>query len=163
MTDEDSEGIPRRHLLGFIGSTGAAVAVSTWWNWDNIQTVLDNRDEPSRSRQDQNPNEGSDYDDSSGGADENQGADPNYPGHSDELYDNWEDAIPEGCELPSSYETAVEQKVDEYDELDGDDLTEYVNTGRVQFRRGESEIYMLVDADGDGQYDDKGHSIPDVC
>lgn len=143
MIDEESEGVPRRRLLGFLGGTAAAGAVGAV----SIKYIVDNVLTPDGSRGD--------------GGDPNTALD--YPGHSDEVYDDWEDAIPEDCELSSSYETAVEQKVDEYDELDGNDLTEYVNTGRVQFRRGESEIYMLVDADGDGQYDDKGHSIPDVC
>lgn len=149
MTDEDSEGIPRRHLLGFIGSTGAAVAVSTWWNWENIQTVLDNRDEPSRSRQDQNPNEGSDYNDGSGeGVQDDSG---------------WQNDVPSGCELPDNYADDVEVYIDDLG-MDSSRMDEYVENGRVGFEKDGTELGVLVDQDNDGQYDSEASgNFEDLC
>ena len=154
MSDSDEQsGVPRRHILGLLGGTAAATAASGWWSNPYLEGIWENRGE-SKNLVESN---GSSRDSERIHTTVYSGTNENT------TYEDWQEAFPEGCELPESYETAVKDEINEYDELDGDRLTDYVNTGRVQFRRGETEVYMLVDADGDGQYDDRGHSIPDVC
>lgn len=147
MTDgEEDSGVPRRHILYLGGSTVAAAAGATAWGWPHFKKILAGRDEPG--------NFGDKGDDGSGTE--------RPPETTDGNYDVWQDAIPEGCSLPGEYENAIEEEINNYDGMESGELTEYVNSGRVDFLEDGSELRMLVDEDNDGQYDHED-SLADIC
>ncbi|WP_414837855.1 hypothetical protein ACK3SF_00410 [Candidatus Nanosalina sp. VS9-1] len=146
MTDGEEESeFSRRGFAYVVGGTLAATAASGWYLKDILNGIFEKRDEP-------------------GNFGESTSTPPGTPGDrpSDQTYEDWEDAIPAGCSLPQSYETAIEEEIDKYDELQSENLTEYVNTGRVKFEKDGTEGYMIIDEDDDGQYD-HGRSIPGMC
>ena len=132
MTDEESGGVPRRRVLGFIGGTLTAGGVSLL----SADYIVDNILTPDNSR-------------GRGDGSENGGPDPGGQNN----YGDWRDEIPSGCELPESYADEVETYVEDIG-MDSSRMDEYVDSGRVGFERDGSELGVLVHRGDDGQYDD---------
>jgi|GEM_PF-2324795 len=150
MTDEDSEGVPRRNILYLGGSTLLATGISVWWNWDNVKSILAGRDEPFGGATEQSPT----------------GTPAEEPSEENpENYGDWRDGIPSGCELPSSYAEDVESYIDEdVEDMDSSMMDQYVDSGRVAFEKDGTELGLLVDQDNDGQYDDSySGNFEDLC
>jgi len=79
--------------------------------------------------------------------------------------DTWNEALPGECSLSADERHWLVGRVDSYDNLDGEELFEYVNEGKVRFEDRGPELRMEVDADYSGGefIEDKGYNIPDTC
>ena len=149
MTDEESDGVPRRHIGYLVGSTLLATGGSVWWQWDNLKSILAGRDESFTGTPEQNPT--------------GTPPDNGVPEDGSDNYGGWTTEVPTGCELPSSYEDEVESYVDDIG-MDSSRMDEYVESGGIGFERDGTELGLLVDRDDDGQYDsDFSGNFENLC
>ena len=144
--DEDS-GVPRRHFLYLGGTTAAAATGATLWGWPHFKKILAGRDEPGNFGD-------RDGDDSPG---------TETPPTTDSEYDALNEYLSQGCSLSDREWDAVRGEVDNYDQLEGDSIAGYLENGRVDLRKQDTELELLIDAEGDGQYDHQDLNIEDAC
>ncbi len=144
MTDDENEssGVPRRHFFYLLTPPIVATAGAGAWGWPYFREILGGRNEPGNFREDTEEPAEPDVDPDNG-------------------YSTWQDAVPEGCDI-SAYEDDIEAYV--RDDLGmEDDLTGYVNSGRIEFRaESDGELLLLADTNASGQYDTDDY-LPDVC
>ncbi len=91
------------------------------------------------------------------------------PYKSDYEIRSWEEALPGNCRLDEGEKEELVQKVDSYDNLDGDDFFDYVGR-EVRFRESDSELRMEVDPDYSGEFGaeaeyvvERGYNVEGAC
>lgn len=84
----------------------------------------------------------------------------------DDVVDSWEEAIPTGCNINNQQRHWLVSQVDTHEGLEGDNIFDYVEEGKVRFSQSNSELRMEVDPDFGPQTEytvEEGYNIEDAC
>ena len=142
--DEENSGVSRRSVLALLGATGASAVGAGIWGKPFFEDIWNGRDEPGN------------YGGTGPSTDEPSGTDGSE-------YDVLNGYVPEGCGVTDEEWDAVLERVDSYDTLEGENTAGYFEEKRVDLRRQDTELELLIDEDGDGQYDHHDINIEDAC